>query len=76
MSTKPRGLTYEFNRFRLDPAERQLTRGGEVVPLPPKAFDILLFLVERSGHLVQKHELLDHVWPDAAVEEANVSQNI
>jgi DNA-binding winged helix-turn-helix (wHTH) protein/TolB-like protein/Flp pilus assembly protein TadD len=70
------GPAYEFGPFCLDPAERLLLHCGRAVPLPPKAFDILLFLVERSGHLVEKHELLTHVWPDATVEEANVAQNI
>ena len=70
------GRTYEFGPFCLDPGERLLLRDGRAVSLPPKAFDILQFLVERSGHLVEKRELLTHLWPDATVEEANVAQNI
>jgi DNA-binding response OmpR family regulator len=42
---------YEFGPFRLDPAERALLRGNEVVVLTPKAFDTLLLLVRNSGHL-------------------------
>ena len=68
--------SYEFGPFRLNVAERQLCHAGEVLPLQPKAFDILLVLVERHGHLIGKDELLQAVWPDAVVEEINLSNNI
>jgi Tol biopolymer transport system component/DNA-binding winged helix-turn-helix (wHTH) protein len=67
---------YEFGPFRLDAAERFLLRDGEVVPLTPKAFDLLLVLVEHHGHLLEKEELLKRVWPDTFIEEANLSYNI
>lgn len=67
---------YEFDAFRLDPAERQLLHGGTPVPLTPKVFDTLVVLVERSGHLVEKEELLNLVWADAFVEEANLARCI
>ncbi|HEX8144886.1 MAG TPA: winged helix-turn-helix domain-containing protein [Pyrinomonadaceae bacterium] len=67
---------YEFGEFQLDATERCLLRAGEPVALTPKAFDTLLLLVSRSGHIVEKDELLKEVWPDAFVEEATVAQNI
>jgi DNA-binding winged helix-turn-helix (wHTH) protein len=67
---------YEFGPFRLDAAEHLLLRDGEAVPLTPKAFDLLLALVERHGHLLEKDELLKTVWPDTFVEEANLASNI
>jgi DNA-binding winged helix-turn-helix (wHTH) protein/TolB-like protein len=67
---------YEFESFRLDVAERLLLREGEVVPLQPKVFDLLLALVERHGHLLEKDELMRLVWPDVIVEEANLATNI
>ena len=67
---------YEFDNFRMDVAERSLLRNGTPVQLTPKAFDTLLVLVMRSGHLVQKDELLKEVWPDTFVEEATLAQNI
>lgn len=67
---------YEFGGFRLEPDERLLKRAGEVVPLKPKAFDLLLVFVAESGHLLGKEELLQRVWPDSIVEEANLSHNI
>ena len=67
---------YEFDGFRLEPDERQLSRNGESLPIKPKAFDLLLTLVTESGHLLSKEELLERVWPDQFVEEANLSHNI
>src|SRR6266508_2689063 len=49
---------YEFGPFRLDAAERLLSRDGEAVPLSPKAFDLLLAMVERHGRLIEKDDLM------------------
>lgn len=67
---------YEFGRFRVNIAERLLLRDGEVVPLTPKVFDILLTLIENSGQVVSKDGLMKRVWPDSFVEEGNLTQNI
>ncbi|MFN0122651.1 MAG: winged helix-turn-helix domain-containing protein [Blastocatellia bacterium] len=67
---------YEFGPFRLDPRERLLARAGMTISLTPKAFDLLLALVERHGHLVEKEELFQAVWPDSFVEESNLSSYI
>ena len=67
---------YEFGDFRLDAAKRLLLREGVVVPLTPKALDVLLQLVSRQGHVVGKDELLRQVWPDTIVEENNLNVNV
>lgn len=67
---------YEFGPFRLDVAEKLFLKDEEPVALTPKAFEMLVVLVERSGHLVEKDELLKEVWQDSFVEESNLSQNI
>ncbi len=68
---------YEFGGFRLDAAKRLLQRAdGEIVPLTPKVFETLLYLVRNSGKIVDKDELLSAVWTDTIVEENNLSQNI
>ena len=72
---KPAKHFYEFGPFRLDASRRRLLRGGEVVPLTPKAFDTLLALVEQSGRVVEKDDLMERVWPGVAVEENNLTQN-
>src|SRR4030095_8897090 len=75
MSKRAKQL-YEFGPFQIDVAERLLLRYGHSVPLPPKAFDTLLSLVENSGHLVEKDELMQRLWPDTFVEETNLPNNI
>ena len=67
---------YDFDEFRIDAGERLLLRDGEIVQLTQKAFDVLFLLVEGNGRIVTKEELMNQVWPDAFVEEGNLSQNI
>lgn len=67
---------YEFGPFRLDATGRLLFRGGEPVPLPPKAVDTLLFLVENAGNVLEKDRLLKQVWHDAFVEEGSLTRAI
>lgn len=64
---------YRFENFRLDVSNRLLLRGMETVPIPPKVFDLLLILVERSGTVVEKEELMNLLWPDTIVEENNLT---
>jgi len=64
---------YMFGPFRIDPTERVLRRNGNLVPLAPKVFEMLLALVESHGRVVQKEELLNRLWPDVFVEEANLT---
>ena len=71
-----RNQCYEFGPFRLDRQERLLQRDGATIALTPKAFDLLLALIERHGRLVEKEELFQAVWPDTIVEEANLSSNL
>src|SRR5918993_1239464 len=66
---------YEFGAFRIDTTERLLLRNGKPVPLTPKAYEMLLTLVERGGHVVEKEELFKEVWPDQFVEEGNLTQH-
>jgi TolB-like protein/DNA-binding winged helix-turn-helix (wHTH) protein/Flp pilus assembly protein TadD len=68
--------SYGFGPFRLDPPERVLLRDGQAIPLPPKAYDVLVTLVTRAGHLVTKEELLKEVWAGTFVEEANLSYTV
>lgn len=70
------GHLYEFGPFRLEPKERRLSRDGQDVPLPQKAFDVLVMLVSRAGHLVPKEDLFKQVWPGTFVEEANLSYTV
>ena len=67
---------YEFGPFHLDPSERQLLRGGQVMPLTPKVFDTLLLFVENNNLLLTKDEMIGRLWPDSFVEESNLAQNV
>src|SRR5262249_30059218 len=67
---------YEFGSFRLNATERLLQRGDEIVPLTPTVLDTLLVLVENSGHIVEKAQLMEQLWPDSFVEESSLTQNI
>jgi DNA-binding winged helix-turn-helix (wHTH) protein/tetratricopeptide (TPR) repeat protein len=71
-----RTLIYEFGPFRFLPDEKLLLRDGRPVPLPPKAIDTLGVLLDRSGHVVLKEDLMKRVWPDTFVEEGNLTQQI
>jgi DNA-binding winged helix-turn-helix (wHTH) protein len=67
---------YRFGQFVLDSARRTLSRADSPVFLTPKAFDVLLFLVQNPNRLVAKEELLQAVWGDTIVEEGNLTQYI
>ena len=64
---------YEFVPYLLNARERQLTRAGQLIHLQPKAFDVLLYLLEHAGNLVGKQEVLDAVWKDRFVTENSLT---
>src|SRR5262245_224500 len=59
-----------FGPFHLDPVNACVWRGTDVLPLTPKAFAVLHYLVEHPGRLVSKEELLTTVWPNTVVGDA------
>jgi DNA-binding winged helix-turn-helix (wHTH) protein/energy-coupling factor transporter ATP-binding protein EcfA2 len=67
---------YEFLGFQLDVRQRVLIRDGNLIALTPKAFDVLLFLIQNRGRVLEKDELMKAIWPESFVEEGNLSQNI
>jgi DNA-binding winged helix-turn-helix (wHTH) protein/TolB-like protein/tetratricopeptide (TPR) repeat protein len=75
--SEPQTQIYEFGKFRLDASKRLLLRdNGESVPLTPKVFDTLLYLLRHAGRIIEKDELMQAIWTDTIVEENNLSQNI
>jgi len=74
--TKPDKHFYEFGPFRVDPQKRLLLGDKGPVALAPKAYELLLALVENQGRVLDKDELMRRVWPDQIVEEANLTVNI
>ncbi len=71
-------LFYDFGEFRLDPQQRllMLSADGRAIPLAPKAFEMLLFLVESRGELLAKNTLMKAVWPNIVVEENSLNQTV
>ena len=64
---------YEFGPFRLDPEKHRLFRFGDLVPLAPRDVEALVVLVRHPGQLLEREELLQAVWADSCVEDANLT---
>jgi len=67
---------YEFGPYRVDVALSRLERDGRSIPLPPKAFDLLLLLAQNPDRIVRKTEIIETLWPDTFVDDANLTQHI
>ena len=68
--------TYAFGPFLLQPERQSLLKDGGRVRIGGRALDLLTALVERAGELVDKRELMSHVWPKIFVEEGNLKVNV
>jgi TolB-like protein/DNA-binding winged helix-turn-helix (wHTH) protein/Flp pilus assembly protein TadD len=76
MQTPPANL-YEFGDFQLDPVKRLLRRlDGTPVPLTPRVFETLLYMIEHHDSVLDKERIMEAVWPDSIVEENNLAQAI
>jgi DNA-binding winged helix-turn-helix (wHTH) protein/TolB-like protein/Flp pilus assembly protein TadD len=75
MSNPVKGL-YAFGDFRIDLRRGLLLRGSEPIPIPPKAFETMVVLVQSDGRLLTKEELMAKVWGETFVEENNLTQQI
>jgi Tol biopolymer transport system component/DNA-binding winged helix-turn-helix (wHTH) protein len=69
-------VIFEFTPFVLDPAKRVLLRAGVPQALTPRAFDLLLLLVQQRDRVLSKDEILRAVWADTVVEESNLNQQV
>jgi DNA-binding winged helix-turn-helix (wHTH) protein len=69
-------VLYEFGPFRVDPDKQTLLRADQPVTITPKVFETLLILLRRNGSVVTRDDLMKELWPDAFVEESNLSQTI
>jgi DNA-binding winged helix-turn-helix (wHTH) protein len=67
---------YKFGDFRIDLRKGSLLHRGAPIPIPPKAFDTLIALVESDGRVIRKEELMAKVWGGTIVEENNLTQQI
>ena len=69
-------MIYRFGQFALNPELRVLYRGSEPVVLPRKCLETLVLLIRHREQIMSKDELMATLWPDTAVEEANLTQNV
>ena len=76
MSHNKENRVFCFADFSLQAEEHLLTRNGERISLTPRAFALLVTLVENAGHLLEKERLINEVWADSIVEEGNLNQTI
>jgi serine/threonine-protein kinase len=76
MSRNAPGNEYRFGRFAVQPVERRLLGENQNIPVGPRAFDLLVALIDRAGHLVTKEELIEQVWPNLVVEENNLQVQV
>ncbi len=67
---------YQFGEFELDTPAATLRRGGQEIPLPPKAFQVLAYLIEHRRQVVSKQELVDALWKDTFVTDDALVQAI
>src|SRR5687767_14384028 len=70
------GHFYEFGGFRLDAENHGLWLGDKLVPIAPKALEVLTLLIRRHGNIVSREELLETIWRDTFVEEANINYTV
>jgi len=75
MSLTTNGI-YRFDEFELDPNSRTFSRDGMQIPLYPKSFEILIYLVTHPGRVVTKEEIFRAVWPESFVEEGNLARQV
>jgi DNA-binding winged helix-turn-helix (wHTH) protein len=76
MSSNGGHRTLRFGPFELSGSKRVLRRDGVTLPLGSRAFDILVYLVERPGELIGKKELINHVWSNVTVEEGSLRVHV
>ena len=76
ITSEKQAVIYRFGRFQMNAREGLLLREGEIVPLTPKIFEMLLLLVQNNGRMLSKDEIMETIWADSFVEETNLTSNI
>lgn len=70
------GMHYRFEEFTVEPVARALKRNGSAIELSRRSFDLLLYLVQNSGKILSKDELLQKIWPDTYVDENSLAKSV
>ncbi len=69
-------MRYRFRDIEVDLVGRTINRNGESRPVPSRAFDVLVYLIENRDRVVPREEILESVWADVVVEDGNLTQNV
>jgi DNA-binding NarL/FixJ family response regulator/DNA-binding winged helix-turn-helix (wHTH) protein len=75
-ASRPKATRYQFDNYLLDTTRRELERDGMPIPLEPKVYQVLVYLLEHADRLVTRDELLQHVWPEMFVQDAVLARCI
>jgi DNA-binding NarL/FixJ family response regulator/DNA-binding winged helix-turn-helix (wHTH) protein len=75
-ASRPKATRYQFANYLLDTTRRELERDGMPIPLEPKVYQVLVYLLQHADRLVTREELLEHVWPDIFVQDAVLARCI
>jgi DNA-binding winged helix-turn-helix (wHTH) protein len=75
-ASRPKATRYQFDHYLLDTTRRELERDGMPIPLEPKVYQVLVYLLEHADRLVTRDELLQHVWPEMFVQDAVLARCI
>ena len=74
--TDHKPVVFKFGEFEVKEREFLLTKAGAAVPVEPKAFRVLLFLLRNPGRLIKKDEILHAVWDDCSVSDNSLTRSI
>jgi TolB-like protein len=69
-------LDFRFADFEIDLAQHELRRKGELVPIEPQVFDLLIHLIRNRDRIVSKEELIDEIWQGRVISEAALSSRV
>src|SRR5262249_12854718 len=70
------GPAFRFANFEIDVARQELRRAGDLIPIEPQVFDLLLYLVRNRNRIVSREELIDAVWKGRVISEATLSSRV
>src|SRR5712671_2404243 len=69
-------VQFHFSDHVLDAGVRELTRGGQAIPVEPQVFDLLIYLVQNRDRVVSKDDLIERIWDGRIVSESTLTSRI
>jgi pimeloyl-ACP methyl ester carboxylesterase len=69
-------MLFRFGEYSLDTDRHELARSGNLVPIEPQVFDLLVYLIENRGRVVSKDDLIEGVWGGRIVSDSTLTSRI